>query len=147
LHIAEASYGKDHPETTVILSNLAIAYYQQGKFDDAESTLRRTLTARLKTFGPDDKTVAANELWLARVLAAKGNYEEARAEYAASLQIQERNAGPKALEVALTLEEFAKVLRRMSSNDEASVMEARAKFIRAETEYTVHAKEIGRVNK
>jgi tetratricopeptide (TPR) repeat protein len=99
LEIAEGSFGMEHPETAIILSNLGQSYYWQGKVDDA-----------------------------------------AKAKYADSLQVQEQSLGPKAPEVATTLEQFAKLLHRMNNEQEALVMETRANSIRAELQYTVKAK-------
>ena len=94
--------------------------------------------------GPAHATVAMSSFCLGLVLTAKGNYDEGKSMYAASLRIQEQNLGPKAPEVARTLEEFAKLLRKMKSNQEAWAMEARAKSIRAEAEYTVKVNTAGR---
>jgi hypothetical protein len=59
--------------------------------------------------------------------------------YAQSLQAEEQNFGARSPEVATVLEEFAKLLHKIKKHEEALAMEARAKSIRAETEYVVKA--------
>jgi len=56
-----------------------------------------------------------------------------------SLEAEELNFGPRSPEVATTLEQFAKLLHKIKNHEEAFAMEARAKSIRAETEYVVKA--------
>ena len=74
---------------------------------------------------------------LARVLAAKGSNVESNVLYAAVLEWQERNIGPKAVEVATTLEHYAELMHSTKSVAQAREMEFRAKQIRAERAYTV----------
>jgi hypothetical protein len=76
---------------------------------------------------------------LARVLAAQRNHDEAMVRFGESLRVQEHNLGPRAAEVALTLEEYAKLLHRVERNGEACSMQAGAKSLRAELAYTVKA--------
>ena len=84
--------------------------------------------------------MALSSLGLGLVLAAREHYAEAKSLYAASLEIQEKHFGPKAIEIAQTLDELATLLRKMKDPKEASAIEARAKSIRAELEYTVRVK-------
>ena len=83
--------------------------------------------------------MALTTLILATVLTANGQYEEARLLYAQSLQAVEQNFGSKSPEVATALEEFAQLLHKAKSHEEALDMEARAKAIRAEAAYVVKA--------
>jgi tetratricopeptide (TPR) repeat protein len=144
LGIVEASYGAVHPETATILNKLGTTYYRQGKLEDAARTFRRTLEAQRNLFGTEDRTVAMTSFTLARLLAALGNYDDAKSRYIEALQVLETNLGLGAPEVAATLEEFAKLMRKMKNSDEAFAMEARAKFIRAEQMYKVRVPNGGR---
>src|SRR5262249_36769263 len=97
----------------------------------------RSLDTRRKIFGPAHSSVTFTALILATVLTAKGQYEEARLLYAQSLKAVEQNFGSRSPEVATALEEFAKLLHKAKSHEEAFAMEPREKSIRAETAYVV----------
>jgi tetratricopeptide (TPR) repeat protein len=135
LPMMEVARGPDHPQTAAILSNLGIAYFWQGKLDDAESALRRSIEILRNTPVPG-KTVAMAYFGLGLVLTAKGRYDEARSNYSAALETQEKTLGPKAPEIALTLDEFASLLRKMNLETEALAMKARADSIRTYWRYT-----------
>ena len=75
-------------------------------------------------------------LTLAKVLTTERRYDEARILYSEVLPVQERLFGPKAPEVAATLERFASLLHTMKSREPADELEARARRIRAELAYT-----------
>jgi tetratricopeptide (TPR) repeat protein len=137
LRVAERSFGPEHPETTAILGNLGLLYYWQKRLAEAEQTLRHTLEIRRRLFGSEDHRVAISSFSLALVLAARGDFDEARQRLAEALQVQEQNYGRRTPEVALTLEEFAKLLRKARRDEEAFAMEARAKSIRLELQFTV----------
>jgi hypothetical protein len=74
------------------------------------------------------------------VLTTQGHFAEARLRYFESLKIHER-LGPNTTEVAATLEQFAGLLYKTKSDDEAMALESRAKSIRAELRYVVNAGE------
>jgi len=99
--------------------------------------LRRSLQTRQRVFGASDPTVAFTSLLLALVLTARQQYEESRLLYNQSLKAEEQNFGLRSPEVATVLEEFAKFLHKIKSDEEARALESRAKSIRAETEYVV----------
>src|SRR6185295_8537348 len=94
---------------------------------------------RLRAFGPENSGVASASVGLAMVLTAQGNHAEARSHFASSLKIQEQSFGPRAPQVAYTLERFANLLHQMKDIHGAAEMESRAKSIRAELNYTVRA--------
>jgi tetratricopeptide (TPR) repeat protein len=135
LRIMEASRGPNHPQTAAILANLGIAYFWQGKLDEAERVLRRSIGIPRNAPSPDG-TVATAYFGLGLVLTARGRYDEARSNYSAALETQEKILGPKAPEIARTLDEFASLLRKMNLNTEALSMQTRADSIRAFWTYT-----------
>jgi len=53
-----------------------------------------------------------------------------------ALPVQEKLFGPKTPELATTLENFASLLHTLKSHQPADEMQARARRIRAELEYT-----------
>jgi len=52
LQVAEATFGDDHPNVAVSLSNLAELYDGQGRYSEAEPLHRRALAIYEKAFGP-----------------------------------------------------------------------------------------------
>ncbi len=68
---------------------------------------------------------------LADVYYAQGQYAEAKPLYKRALRIYERTLGKNHPEVAVTLENYADLLRRTNRDAKAKKMEARAKAIRA----------------
>jgi tetratricopeptide (TPR) repeat protein len=135
LRMMEAARGPDDPQTAELLSNLGLAYFWQGKLDDAESVLRRSIEILQNSPAPD-RTVATAYFGLGLVLTARGRYDEARSNYSAALETQEKLLGPKAPEIARTLDEFASLLRKMNLHTEALAMKARADSIRTYWKYT-----------
>jgi tetratricopeptide (TPR) repeat protein len=68
---------------------------------------------------------------LAEFYRFQGKYVEAEPLYKGSLAISEKALGPEHPNVALSLENYAALLRKTNRNGEAAKMEARAKAIRA----------------
>jgi serine/threonine protein kinase/tetratricopeptide (TPR) repeat protein len=52
--ICQREFGPDHPQTLVSVHNLALAYKDAGKLDEAISLLKQVLEKRKTAFGPDD---------------------------------------------------------------------------------------------
>jgi tetratricopeptide (TPR) repeat protein len=103
---------------------------------------RRALTIRRKVFGTDNAYTAASAANLAEALAAEGMYEESRALIAEALETEQQILGKRAPEVAITLEQYAAILRRTGNIVLAEEMEGRAASIRIERSFTVSVKEI-----
>ena len=51
-------YGADHPKVATSLSNLALLYKIQGRYDEAESLYQRSLQIYEQIYGPDHPDVA-----------------------------------------------------------------------------------------
>ncbi len=74
-------------------------------------------------------------LQVARVLRdTQGKYAEAEPLYQRSLAILEKTLGPEHPNVALSLENYAALLRKTKREDKAEGMEARARAIRVKYE-------------
>ena len=50
----------EHPDTATDLNDLAKLYRAQGKYDEAEPLVRRSLTIREKALGPEHPDVATS---------------------------------------------------------------------------------------
>ena len=68
---------------------------------------------------------------MAALYSAQGKYAEAEPLYKSSLAIREKALGPEHPNVAKSLENYSDLLRKTRRGDEAAMMDARAKAIRA----------------
>jgi len=50
--VREKVLGPEHPDTALSLNNLALLYYNQGNYDDAEPLYKRGLAIYEKALGP-----------------------------------------------------------------------------------------------
>jgi tetratricopeptide (TPR) repeat protein len=131
--VLETSLGPWHPDLSAVLKNLGFVYEAQKKFSQAEGVLRSALDIRTSVFGVENVLVAETKMHLGNVLTEEGRFAEAESLYSQSLQTQERLSGPRSPDVALVLEQLAKVLR-LETDERAKAMEDRAKAIRKEQE-------------
>ena len=58
LAIREKALGPDHPDVAQALNNLAVLYYKQGRYAEAEPLYKRALAIGEKALGPDHPDVA-----------------------------------------------------------------------------------------
>ena len=102
----------------------------QSKNAETEPLDRRALPFRDQAVGP---TVAQGLTDLAFFFQTQGHYARAESLFEWALAIRERTLGPDDPEVATSLENYADILRKTHRKTEATVMEARAKAIRAKS--------------
>jgi tetratricopeptide (TPR) repeat protein len=129
--------GPEHPVTAASLNKLAVLYYAQGRYAQAEPLHRRSLAIREKALGPEHPQVANSLNNLAGLYRTQGNYAQAEPLFQRALAINEKALGPEHSDVASVLENYAALLHKLNRDAEADKMEARAKAIRAK-----HAQEI-----
>ncbi len=91
---AAASFGPESQQVSVSLFQLGNIYIAQGRFNDADPLLRRSLAIDEKIVGPQTAAVAADLSSLAYVLAKQGKRPEAEAAFRRALAIDEKNLGP-----------------------------------------------------
>ena len=108
----------------------------QGKYAEAEPLYKRALAIVEKALGPEHHHVAANLNNLAGVYKTQGKYADAAPLIKRSLAIMEKALGPDHPDVAQSLENYAALLHKTERSGEATMMELRAKAIRAK-----HARE------
>ena len=58
LKVAEETFGSEHPNMALSLSNLAIFYHEQGKYVEADLLYKRALAISEKALGKDHPEVA-----------------------------------------------------------------------------------------
>ena len=107
LHVAEATFGAEHPNTATALSNLGVTYYTQGKYAEAEPLLKSSLAIREKALGPNHPLVAVSLTYLANLNSDQGEYAAAEPLYKRSEAILEKALGYDHPLVAQSLGNFA----------------------------------------
>ena len=75
------------------LEKLAVLYYLQVRYADAESLHRRSLAIRERALGPDHPDVGTTLNNLAVLLHSQGRYEDAETLFKRALGIRERLGG------------------------------------------------------
>lgn len=131
LSIREQTLGPEHPQTSVTLNNLAVLYRNQGQYSKAEPLYQRALAISEQTLGPEHPETAATLNNLAGLYLYLEQYEQAETLYQGALAIDERAYGQDHSEVAIDLESYAALLRQMDRENEAIVLETRARIIRS----------------
>ena len=125
------TFGPDNPRLATALTDLALFYYQQGKYADAEPLHQRALAIRKKAFEPTHPDVIASFQGLAALYYAQGRYAGAERLVKKLLAVLEQTHGPNHPLVADTLEDYAELLRARGKHDRAEVAAARAKVVRS----------------
>ena len=77
-------------EEAARLNEQAAQLYEQGRYEDAEPLLKRSLAIREQALGPDHPDVAGSLNNLAVLYKAQGRYGEAEPLYERSLAISEK---------------------------------------------------------
>ncbi len=77
LAIVEKALGAEHPNVATGLNNLALLYYAQGKYAQAEPLYQRALTIDEKALGPEHAHVATMLENYARMLRVLNRHGEA----------------------------------------------------------------------
>jgi tetratricopeptide (TPR) repeat protein len=108
------------------LTTLANTISSQGGYARAEPLSRRALAIFLRTVGENDMRTASALTGLAIARAKQGGYGEADVFIQRALRIEESVGEPDSLLRAITLSEYAKVLRNSGQKRHATEMEKEA---------------------
>ena len=95
LEIQRRVLGPEHPDTLYSMNNLAIVYYYQGKYAQAEALDSQTLEIRRRVLGPEHPDTLNSMNILATVYDDEGKYAQAEALFSQTLEIQRRVLGPE----------------------------------------------------
>ena len=69
--------GANHPDTAGSLNNLALLYYSQGKYEEAETLFKRAIKVSEEVLGANHPYTAQSLSSLAIFYDNQGRYEEA----------------------------------------------------------------------
>lgn len=93
LHAAEDNFGPYHPNTVLVLNDLAAIYWTMGRYEDSEETYKWALAVREKTLGKDDLLVANSLNNLAALYEDLGRDPEAKMAEERAIRIVEKKEG------------------------------------------------------
>ena len=94
------------------LLNLGFIRLTQGRYQEAENFLNRSVQALSSDTSPWAQKDLANALYrLGGAYAGENRYREAKQQYLKALQIQEKVSGPNSREVGMTLQGLGKPIR------------------------------------
>ncbi len=123
---AEEDFGPEDPKVASAARNLAMLYYLQGKYADAEPLLHRSL-AIMEKADPEHIETSAILEQLAGLCEVQGRYAATELILQRSLAIRERALGPDHPHVANVLKHLAVLYEQIGKKDEARRLEERLK--------------------
>ena len=125
LVIDEQVGGPEQIAVAIDLNNLGSLYWEQGKYEEAESSLTRAMTIWKQQ---DQEHPGAAECFnnLACVYQTMGRYKEAEPLFLHALNIDEQVFGPEHSEVAIDLSNLAEIYRALGRYEEAKSLLERA---------------------
>lgn len=133
LHLAAIQEAEKHPSgatrMATSLNNLAMLHAATGRYQDAESRLKRALTIYENALGPDHPETASILVNLGSVYYEQERYPDAAAAYRRSLPILENALGPDHPVIVTTLNNLAEVYRRRENYSEAEALYRRVLVI------------------
>jgi CHAT domain-containing protein/tetratricopeptide (TPR) repeat protein len=122
----KARFGVNHANYATALNSLAIVYWYQGRYADAEGLFKRALPIREKTLGKDHLLVAEVLNNLALVYKDQGKYADAEGLHKRALAIREKAVGARHPDVASTLNNLAIVYKEQGKYADAEGLYKRA---------------------
>jgi tetratricopeptide (TPR) repeat protein len=112
------------------LNNLALLYFAQGKYEEAEPLYLRSLAILEKQLGENHPNVATSLNNLAALYKTQEKYKEAEPLYLRSLAILEKQLGENHPDVATSLNNLAILYRVQGKYEEAEPLYLRSLSIR-----------------
>jgi len=121
--------GDEHPDSAIILANLANVYLDRGKFDMAIESHSRALEVRRATLPEQHPHVATSEMNLGVTYSSMGDPAKALTHLERAVAIKEAAVGPEHPDVALALNNLGETLRDLGRIEEAIASHERARDI------------------
>jgi tetratricopeptide (TPR) repeat protein len=120
LEMIENRTEKIHPDKPDCLEVLGLIFYDEERYEEAESLHREVLKIRTEILVAGHSNIAFSLNNLASVLEAQGKYDEAEQLYLESLNIKKINLPEGHPSVVITLGNLARFYARQQKYDEAS---------------------------
>jgi tetratricopeptide (TPR) repeat protein len=102
------------------LNNLALLYWNQGKYEQAEPLFQRALETRERLLGPEHPDTLSTVNNLAELYRRQGKYERAEPLYQRALATYERVLGPEHPATIRVRNNYANLLEKMKQKTKAA---------------------------
>jgi len=139
LRISRASRGEGSPHEVSTLMNIASVRLRLGRVEQAETAIGDALDVSRRVLGEDHYLTAAVLGVQAGIWSDSGRVEEAATQFEYAIERQERDHGPRHPYVGDTLEQYAKLLVKVSRWGDALSALERVRQIRRDTVGEGHA--------
>jgi tetratricopeptide (TPR) repeat protein len=133
LLLAEQALGRDHPEVSKILNNMAVSQHISNQEQD-EGVYLRALDIRTKALGPDHPAVAVIHNNLGENYGQKSVFDKAEASFRRVVDIMEKTADSSRLELARYLFNLGTLYVQAMETDLSKDTYLRALTVASETE-------------
>ena len=122
LSVMQEVHGPAYHDSVACLGNLANAYTDLGRIEEAAAYHRRNVTLSNHVNGPRNGLTVHAELWCAANESLLGNYDEAEAMLLSVADRSERAVGPEHWMTMMATVELARVYTETGRTDEALPM-------------------------
>ena len=126
LTLTEQHFGKEHPEVSSMMTNLAILLQETNRIAEAEPLIRSALTVDEHCFGHRHPKVAQDLNILGRLLHSTNRLDESESSFRDAIAIGEQALGISSPDVALYLNNLSMLLKDIGRLDEAEELIRRA---------------------
>ena len=126
LAIREKVLYPGHPDLATSLSDLAILYWTQSKYEQAEPLFQRAISISEKVLGSDHLDLAKRLNGLGILYVDQGKYEQAEPLFQRALAISEKALGPDHLDLAKRFNNFALLCLERGRYEQAELLFRRA---------------------
>lgn len=123
---AERELGPDHPETLLVVNNLAVLYDALGRYTEAEPLYQRAISANERRFGPEHPDTLLAFHNLGALYDSMGRYAEAEQLIQRALAARERVLGAEHPDTLQSLHGLASVFELQGRYAEAERFYLRA---------------------
>ena len=117
--------GPEHPDTLGSLNNLAVLYWNQGKYEQAEPLYQRALEAQERVLGPEHPNTLGTVNNLAILYWNQGKYEQAEPLYQRALAIREQVFGTRSSPHGKSSKQLCQSLREDEAKDRVSTFKVK----------------------
>ncbi len=126
LEMQQKVNGRNHPYVAYTLRILSEIYGRQARYDEAVGTLEQALTIMRGFTLEEDQDLAPFKVDMARLLAARGDYEKAESYFKNAIASIENSFGPDHLYTAKVYSSMASLYAQRGRYAEAEELIARA---------------------
>lgn len=131
LAIRQKSLGENHPATARNIANLAKILIEQRKYSEAIPQLEKAYEIQKDILGAEHQDTINTLSELSEALFLSKQFPQAEENFRALLEADKKLEGDKSSKVAWDMENLGKVLAAQEKTDEAKVLIASAKTIKA----------------